>query len=92
MVIQILVLLSSMTFILHWIFLTSAAGLASIIGSAPGNGEESSLAACPGYKASNIKTSSSSLTADLSLAGKACNVYSEDLPSLTLEVVYETRM
>lgn len=48
------------------------------------------LATCPGYKASNIKTSSSSLTADLTLAGAACNAYSDDLKSLTLEVVYET--
>jgi len=48
------------------------------------------LASCPGYKASNIKTSASSLTADLSLAGHACNVYGDDLTSLTLQVVYET--
>jgi len=48
------------------------------------------LASCPGYKASNIKTTSSSLTADLSLAGKACNVYGDDLKSLTLTVEYQT--
>ncbi|KAH8808021.1 glycoside hydrolase family 31 protein [Xylogone sp. PMI_703] len=48
------------------------------------------LAKCPGYKASHIKTTSSSLTADLSLAGKACNVYGTDLQDLTLEVVYES--
>lgn len=48
------------------------------------------LASCPGYKASNVKTTSSSLTADLSLAGKACNVYGTDLTDLTLSVVYET--
>ncbi len=48
------------------------------------------LASCPGYRASNVKTSSNSLTADLSLAGAACNVYGTDLKSLTLSVVYET--
>lgn len=48
------------------------------------------LASCPGYKASNVKTTTSSLTADLSLAGAACNVYGSDLTNLTLEVVYET--
>jgi len=48
------------------------------------------LASCPGYKASNVKIDSSSLTADLRLAGAACNVYGDDLASLTLKVVYET--
>lgn len=47
------------------------------------------LAGCPGYKASNIKTSSSGLTADLTLAGKACNVYGTDLTQLTLTVSYD---
>lgn len=48
------------------------------------------LAACPGYKASNVKTSATGLTADLKLAGKACNVYGTDLDNLILEVTYET--
>lgn len=56
----------------------------------PRNSSADPLASCPGYKASNIKTTGSSLTADLSLAGAACNVYGVDLKSLTLEVVYET--
>lgn len=47
------------------------------------------LASCPGYKASNVKTSSSGLTADLTLAGKACNVYGNDLAKLTLTVSYD---
>jgi len=42
------------------------------------------LASCPSYKASNIKTSGIGLTADLTLAGKACNVYGTDLTQLTL--------
>lgn len=45
---------------------------------------------CPGYTASNVEVSSSGLTADLSLAGEACNVYGEDLEDLILEVTYET--
>lgn len=45
---------------------------------------------CPGYKASNVKTSSSGLTADLTLAGKACNVYGNDIKDLTLTVEYQT--
>lgn len=48
------------------------------------------LAACPGYKASNVQTSATGLTADLSLAGTACNVYGTDLADLTLEVSYDT--
>ncbi|KAK3989239.1 glycosyl hydrolases family 31-domain-containing protein [Cladorrhinum sp. PSN332] len=48
------------------------------------------LSACPGYKASNIKTSSTGLTADLRLAGAACNTYGTDLEKLRLEVTYET--
>ena len=48
------------------------------------------LASCPGYTASNVKTTSSGLTANLKLAGKACNVYGTDLTDLALSVVYET--
>jgi hypothetical protein len=50
-----------------------------------------SVDACPGYKASNVQTTPSTLTADLLLAGKACNVYGEDVTKLKLEVAYETR-
>lgn len=48
------------------------------------------LASCPGYAASNVQTSSTGLTADLTLAGTACNVYGDDLQNLTLTVAYET--
>ncbi|KAJ9141692.1 Family 31 glycosyl hydrolase [Pleurostoma richardsiae] len=48
------------------------------------------LKKCPGYKASNVKTTATGLTADLALAGAACNVYGTDLTDLTLEVTYET--
>ena len=45
---------------------------------------------CPGYTASNVKTSSTGLTADLALAGKACNVYGTDVSDLSLTVEYQT--
>lgn len=48
------------------------------------------LASCPGYKATNVKSTAFSLTADLTLAGKACDAYGSDLKSLTLTVEYQT--
>lgn len=45
---------------------------------------------CPGYKASNVKTSAHGLTADLKLAGAACNAFSTDLENLKLIVSYDT--
>ncbi|KAL2827223.1 glycosyl hydrolases family 31-domain-containing protein [Aspergillus cavernicola] len=46
--------------------------------------------ACPGYVASNVKQTASGLTASLSLAGHACNVYGTDIDSLNLTVEYQT--
>ncbi|KAF7892407.1 uncharacterized protein EAF01_010487 [Botrytis porri] len=48
------------------------------------------LSKCPGYRASNVKTTGSTLFADLTLAGPACNTYGTDLKDLSLKVVYET--
>jgi alpha-glucosidase len=48
------------------------------------------VSACPGYSASNVKTTASGLTADLTLAGKSCDVYGTDLKNLVLEVSYDT--
>jgi alpha-glucosidase len=48
------------------------------------------LDACPGYKAGNIQSDGTTLTADLTLAGKACNVFGADIQQLKLEVTYET--
>lgn len=46
---------------------------------------------CPGYKASNVKTTAGGIiSADLTLAGAACNVYGTDLDNLVLQVEYET--
>jgi len=52
--------------------------------------QNATLDSCPGYKASNVKTSGTGLTASLTLAGTACNVYGTDLEELTLIVEYQT--
>jgi alpha-glucosidase len=45
---------------------------------------------CPGYTLSNLVQSQSSLTADLTLNGDACNVYGTDINDLKLLVEYQT--
>ena len=50
------------------------------------------LDACPGYKATSINTHGNTLTANLGLAGKACDVFGQDIENLKLEVTYETSM
>jgi alpha-glucosidase len=45
---------------------------------------------CPGYNASGVKTSSTGLTAHLTLSGPACNVYGTDIHDLDLTVEYQT--
>jgi alpha-glucosidase len=47
---------------------------------------------CPGYSASNVETSSTGLSADLSLAGSPCNSYGKDIENLRLTVSYDTCM
>ncbi|KAI0344944.1 alpha-glucosidase [Trametopsis cervina] len=49
------------------------------------------LDACPGYKATAVSTHGNTLTANLALAGKGCNVYGTDIEKLKLEVTYETK-
>ena len=44
---------------------------------------------CPGYLAANVQQTADSLTADLSLAGTACNVYGADIKDLKLLVEYQ---
>ncbi|KAL2882880.1 hypothetical protein SGCOL_001570 [Colletotrichum sp. CLE4] len=43
---------------------------------------------CPGYTASNVQTTSHGFTANLDLAGSACNLYGNDVEALTLVVDY----
>ena len=45
--------------------------------------------ACPGYKAANVQKTEKGLTADLSLAGKPCNVYGNDIENLKLSVEFQ---
>jgi alpha-glucosidase len=54
--------------------------------------QSASLDTCPGYSASNVKNDGSTVTADLTLAGTACNAYGKDLTSLKLLVEYQTGM
>ncbi|KAJ4306057.1 hypothetical protein N0V88_000853 [Collariella sp. IMI 366227] len=71
--------------LLAGLFATATAGALQ-----PYHTTEKPLKECPGYKASNVKTSGTGLTADLKLAGPACNTYGTDLEKLRLEVTYET--
>ena len=45
---------------------------------------------CPGYVASNVVQTATGLTADLTIAGSACNIYGYDLGALKLLVEYQT--
>jgi hypothetical protein len=54
--------------------------------------QNATLASCPGYKASGVETTGNGLTATLTLAGTACNVYGTDLEELTLTVEYQSGM
>jgi len=45
---------------------------------------------CPGYVASNVKQSNTSITMDLKLNGQACNAFSADVQNLKLSAKYET--
>lgn len=44
---------------------------------------------CPGYKASNITKTANGITADLVLAGAACNLYGTDITALALVVDHQ---
>ena len=41
--------------------------------------QSSSLENCPGYAASNVQNEGGRVTADLALAGAACNVYGNEI-------------
>lgn len=55
-----------------------------------GRANDADLSKCPGYAASNLVTTDTSLTADLKLSGDKCNAYADDLEDLKLEVEYQT--
>ncbi|KAF1957917.1 hypothetical protein CC80DRAFT_36685 [Byssothecium circinans] len=54
------------------------------------NHRQASNDSCPGYTVRNVQDDGARVTADLTLAGAACDVYGTDLVDLKLEVVYET--
>ena len=62
---------------------------ASALAIAPRQNSDTS---CPGYSASNVETSGTGLSADLSLAGSPCNSYGKDIENLRLTVSYDTCM
>lgn len=69
--------------------------LGSLLGAAWASGDLSKrqggeLDGCPGYAASNVRDEGGRVTAELKLAGTACNVYGDDLTDLRLEVEYQT--
>lgn len=45
---------------------------------------------CPGYSASNVQITETGLTADLDLAGPACQTYGNDIDALSLTVELQT--
>ncbi|KAF2743398.1 glycoside hydrolase family 31 protein, partial [Sporormia fimetaria CBS 119925] len=45
---------------------------------------------CPGYKASNVRRTDNSITADLTLAGTECNIHGQDLRDLKFLAEYQT--
>ena len=51
---------------------------------------QDNTASCSGYTASNVQSSSTGLTADLALAGPACNSYGKDIENLKLTINYDT--
>ncbi|KAF5349670.1 hypothetical protein D9756_008864 [Leucocoprinus leucothites] len=72
-----------------WVFLALLTALFPL--SSAADVDPAKLDACPGYEAHNVKTHGGRLTADLTLAGQACNVFGEDLQTLSLSVTYETK-
>ena len=74
------------TSILSSVLLALVAGASPTPSSIQARGIET----CPGYKAQNVHVEATKVTADLVLAGTACNIYGTDLQNLVLEVNYET--
>lgn len=76
------------------IALTGAVLAATVSGRAvvvrQSNATADGASSCPGYSASNVQTTGTGLTADLALAGPACNSYGEDIQNLKLTVNYDT--
>lgn len=72
--------------------LVACAPLTFAVPASPSNSLKSRAAVsdCPGYEASNVVKSDSGLTADLTLAGDACNAFGTDLKDLKLVVEHQS--
>jgi alpha-glucosidase len=53
---------------------------------------QATAADCPGYRASGIAQNATGFTANLTLAGAACNVYGRDVENLKLSVNFDHSM
>lgn len=74
----------------NWKFCLALSGLASAAAVKRAVPDNNKLDDCPGYTASNVQQSDDGLTADLMLAGPACDAYGDDLTDLVLSVTYQT--
>ncbi|PPQ75953.1 hypothetical protein CVT24_000131 [Panaeolus cyanescens] len=72
-------------------FVTAAVLLQSIASVSSAEVDPKVLDACPGYRATNVKTRFNGLSAELVLGAEPCNVFGADIPKLKLDVTYETK-
>jgi hypothetical protein len=70
-------------------FLTGVVYAGSVFGAAITPRQVGPRDNCPGYAVSNVQQTPTGLTADLSLAGTACNVFGNDVRDLKLLVNYD---
>jgi alpha-glucosidase len=82
--------LSPLYAMLHLLTLAATASVVTIARAQGTVVDATVLDACPGYTASHVTSKGASLSADLTLAGTACNVFGEDVKTLKLQVDYET--
>jgi alpha-glucosidase len=76
----------------HLFYATLSVGFLSNASPLQFRSASKDLSACPGYSASNVKYIHNGVTADLKLAGDACNVYGTDIEDLTWTVEYQAGM
>ncbi|KAL0959205.1 hypothetical protein HGRIS_014485 [Hohenbuehelia grisea] len=57
----------------------------------PNSTKSLNVSNCPGYSLHSLKESRTGLTAQLSLAGPACNAFGNDIVNLTIQVTYDTK-
>jgi alpha-glucosidase len=70
-------------------FVTGLAWASTVTSAALGR-RQASRDSCPGYLALGVVQTATGLTADLKLAGVACNIYGNDIQDLKLTVNYDS--